>query len=169
MTHRRLAEGYEGKEVLYFDEPDILFFELSFIGEEANDIDLIYLVFFTGGNKERGPFGFGRQDRRWRQLNGFGPLVNIGRQLFLRGQDEDSGSAGLHPGRSAVAMDEYFRGGWQMIMDDISDVRHIQPPGGKVGGDQYVGTAVPEFRQSTVSFGLFKCPMIKYIDDPFLL
>src|ERR1700677_1689523 len=130
MTHRRLAEGYEGKEVLYFDEPDIFFFQWSFIGKEANDIDLIDLVFFTGGNKERRPFRFGRQGRCWRQFNGCRLLAYIGRQAFLRGQDEDSRSAGLHPGRSAVAMDEYFWGGRQMVMDDIADVRHIQPPGG---------------------------------------
>jgi hypothetical protein len=58
MTHIGLANGHKTKIILYFDEPDILLLQQPFVGEKPHDIDLIDLIFFTGGNKQRGPFRF---------------------------------------------------------------------------------------------------------------
>src|ERR1700729_2243088 len=109
-------------EVFYLDEPDVFFFQLSLIGEETDEVDLIDLVFFADGKVEGRPFGFIGNRGGWRQLDGDGLFLYIPGEGFFGGEDQDGGSAGIHAGRSAVAVDEDFFGVGQVIVDDIANV-----------------------------------------------
>src|SRR5687767_12310247 len=51
MAHFGFTHGYKREEVLHLNQSDIFFFQLAFIGEEAYNIYLVYLVFLTGCNK----------------------------------------------------------------------------------------------------------------------
>ena len=53
----------------------------------------------------------------------------------------------------------------QVIMNDVTDIWNIQSSCSKIGSDQYIGSAIPEFEQGAVSFLLFHGAMIKYIGN----
>src|ERR1700748_1133894 len=104
MAYGGLTDGYEAEEVFYFNDADVFFLELSPVGEEANDVDLVDFIFLAGRDKQGSPFRPGRGGSGSRELDGFGLFLDIIGEVFFGGEDKNGCSAGIHTSRSAVAM-----------------------------------------------------------------
>jgi len=88
---------------------------------------------------------------------------------FIAAAERDSLPRGSGPCRAPNAVNVDFGGIWQVVIDDMRDVREIQPSRRKVGGDENGGPFGIEFTHHGLSSGLAFVPMNRDGSNPVAL